>query len=290
MNQVYMQRSRQRLRGMALIAVLWIVAALAILVTGMTQSVRQQVRVTATTLDAVTAQAMGDGAIALTLQALQVLPQRPQQAVTQTVSYAGVEVEVEVFPLDGLISLNGASVPLLSALLQVAGGLPTGDADALAQRLDDWRAGRSGELATPVPRYFEAPEDLLLVPGVDYALYARLRPLVTTELRGGDRVNPQAAPPGVLAVLARGNPALAERIVTQRGTSATGIDTTGLDPALATSGGGSTLFYRVAAKVPLGEGKILRFTRDVALASFSPRIAPWRTLRSERQWLTAGNA
>ena len=37
--------------GMALIAVLWIVAALAILVTGMTQSVRQQVRVTATTLD-----------------------------------------------------------------------------------------------------------------------------------------------------------------------------------------------------------------------------------------------
>ena len=64
----------------------WIVAALAILVTGMTQSVRQQVRVTATTLDAVTAQAMGDGAIALTLQALQVLPQRPQQAVTQTVS------------------------------------------------------------------------------------------------------------------------------------------------------------------------------------------------------------
>ena len=46
MNQVYMQRSRQRLRGMALIAVLWIVAALAILATGMTQSVRQQVRVT----------------------------------------------------------------------------------------------------------------------------------------------------------------------------------------------------------------------------------------------------
>ena len=45
-------------RGMALIAVLWIVAALAIMVTGMTQSVRQQVRVTAATLDAVSAQAI----------------------------------------------------------------------------------------------------------------------------------------------------------------------------------------------------------------------------------------
>ena len=80
MNQVYMQRSRQRLRGMALIAVLWIVAALAILATGMTQSVRQQVRVTASTLDAVAAQAVGDGANALVQQALKTMPQRPQQA------------------------------------------------------------------------------------------------------------------------------------------------------------------------------------------------------------------
>ena len=277
-------------RGMALIAVLWIVAALAILVTGMTQSVRQQVRITAATLDVVTAQAIGDGAIALTLQALQVAQQRPNRAVMQSVAYAGTEIEVEVFPLDGLISLNGASVPLLSALLQVAGGLPAGAADALARQLDDWRAGRTGEVGTPVPRYFEAPEDLLLVPGIDYALYARLRPLVTTEQRGGDRVNPLAAPPAVLAVLARGNLALAQRIASQRGAAEVGIDTTGLDPALIAPGGGSTYFYRVAAKVPLGEGKILRFTRDVALASFSPRIAPWRTLRSERQLLAPGNA
>ena len=277
MNQVYMQRSRQRLRGMALIAVLWIVAALAILATGMTQSVRQQVRVTASTLDAVAAQAVGDGAIALVLQALKTMPQRPQQAVTETVVY-------EVMPLDGLISLNGASVPLLAALLQVAGGLPAPNAEALAQQLDDWRTGRSGELGTPVPRHFEAPEDLLLVPGIDYTLYARLRPLVTTEQRGGERVNPLAAPPAVLAVLARGDAALAGRIVAQRAASAVGVDTTGLDPALAGSSG-STYFYRLVARVPLGEGKILGFTRDVALDSFSPRTAPWRTLRSERQLL-----
>ena len=278
-------------RGMALIAVLWIVAALAIMVTGMTQSVRQQVRVTAATLDAVSAQAIGDGAMALALQALQVSAQRPDRGVTETVAYAGTAIEVEVFLLDGLISLNGASVPLLSALLQVAGGLPAGAADALAQRLDDWRAGRSGDLGTPVPRNFEAPEDLLLVPGMDYPLYARLRPLVTTELRGGERVNPLAAPPGVLAVLARGNMAMVERIAAQRTASAAGIDTTGLDPALAQAGAGSTYFYRIVAKVPLGEGKILRFTRDVSLASFSPRTAPWRTLRSERHVvLTGGNA
>ena len=289
MNPARLQQAQRHQRGMALIAVLWIVAALAILATGMTQSVRQQVRVTALTLDAVAAQAVGDGAIALALQALQTMPQRPQQAVTETVTYGGADIAVEVMPLDGLISLNGASVPLLTALLQVAGGLPAPQAEALAQQLDDWRAGRGGELGTPVPRHFEAPEDLLLVPGVDYTLYARLRPLVTTDQRGGDRVNPLAAPPAVLAVLARGDVALAERIAAQRAASAVGVDTTGLDATLAGTSG-STYFYRLVAKVPLGEGKILGFTRDVALGSFSPRITPWRTLRSERQLLATGGA
>ena len=289
MNPARLQQAQRHQRGMALIAVLWIVAALAILATGMTQSVRQQVRVTALTLDAVAAQAVGDGAIALALQAPQTMPQRPQQAVTETVTYGGADIAVEVMPLDGLISLNGASVPLLTALLQVAGGLPAPQAEALAQQLDDWRAGRGGELGTPVPRHFEAPEDLLLVPGVDYTLYARLRPLVTTDQRGGDRVNPLAAPPAVLAVLARGDVALAERIAAQRAASAVGVDTTGLDATLAGTSG-STYFYRLVAKVPLGEGKILGFTRDVALGSFSPRITPWRTLRSERQLLATGGA
>ena len=289
MNHARLQQAQRHQRGMALIAVLWIVAALAILATGMTQSVRQQVRVTALTLDAVAAQAVGDGAIALALQALQTMPQRPQQAVTETVTYGGADIAVEVMPLDGLISLNGASVPLLTALLQVAGGLPAPQAEALAQQLDDWRAGRGGELGTPVPRHFEAPEDLLLVPGVDYTLYARLRPLVTTDQRGGDRVNPLAAPPAVLAVLARGDVALAERIAAQRAASAVGVDTTGLDATLAGTSG-STYFYRLVTKVPLGEGKILGFTRDVALGSFSPRITPWRTLRSERQLLATGGA
>ena len=52
------------------------------------------------------------------------------------------------------------------------------------------------------------------------AFVERLRPLVTTDQRGGDRVNPLAAPPAVLAVLARGDVALAERIAAQRAASA----------------------------------------------------------------------
>ena len=281
MNHARLQQAQRHQRGMALIAVLWIVAALAILATGMTQSVRQQVRVTALTLDAVAAQAVGDGAIALALQALQTMPQRPQQAVTETVTYGGADIAVEVMPLDGLISLNGASVPLLTALLQVAGGLPAPQAEALAQQLDDWRAGRGGELGTPVPRHFEAPEDLLLVPGVDYALYARLAPLVSADLGGASRVNPQAAPPGVLAVLADGNQARVAAYLGQRASGQPGLDTTGFQTAFIDTAGSN--LYRLRASVPLEAGKMLHLTQDVALGSGSSRIAPWRVLRTDRR-------
>ena len=283
MNHARLQQAQRHQRGMALIAVLWIVAALAILATGMTQSVRQQVRVTALTLDAVAAQAVGDGAIALALQALQTMPQRPQQAVTETVTYGGADIAVEVMPLDGLISLNGASVPLLTALLQVAGGLPAPQAEALAQQLDDWRAGRGGELGTPVPRHFEAPEDLLLVPGVDYTLYARLRPLVTTDQRGGDRVNPLAAPPAVLAVLAQGDTGRVAAYVRQRSSQA-GADASAFQGAFV--GGAGTDLYRLQARVALEAGKILLLTRDVALGTNYSRTAPWRILRTQRQLVT----
>ena len=277
---------------MALIAVLWIVAALSVMVTGVTSTVRQQIQVAGLQRDQASGQALGQAAIALALQAMQAAREPVPGVTSVSVPYAGQQIAVEVAPLNGLIPLNGAGADLLAALLRVAGGLAPAPAQALATALVEWRDGRpAGDAAgaDARQRQFEAPEDLLLVPGVDYTLYARLRPLVTTDQRGGDRVNPLAAPPAVLAVLARGDAALAGRIVAQRAASAVGVDTTGLDPALAGSSG-STYFYRLVARVPLGEGKILGFTRDVALDSFSPRTAPWRTLRSERQLLAIDGA
>ena len=121
--------------GMALIAVLWIVAALSLLVVGMAQTVRQQIRVAGTQRDEVVGQALGEAAVALTLQALQVSAERPRGVTQLTQAFGGVEMEVELMPLDGLISLNGASAPLLTAALKIAGGMDASAAEALAHSL-----------------------------------------------------------------------------------------------------------------------------------------------------------
>ena len=104
---------------MALIAVLWIVAALSLLVIGVSDTVRQQTRSVGAERDQITGQALGEAAIALALQQLQATPERPRGIVTATAPYAGVPFEVEVAPLNGLISLNGAPPELLASLLQV---------------------------------------------------------------------------------------------------------------------------------------------------------------------------
>ena len=101
-----------RCRGLALIMVLWIVAALSLLVVGMSQTVRGQVRAAQAVSEQVAAQALAEGAIALALQQLKAESARPEGMAATRVSYGGVEMQVLVQPLSGLISLNAAQPPL----------------------------------------------------------------------------------------------------------------------------------------------------------------------------------
>lgn len=277
-------QAENRAAGMALIAVLWIVAALSIMVTGLTATVRQQIQAVGTQRDQATGQALAEAAVNLVLQQMQASKDQRVDGITSVkVDYAGVPMDVEVAPLSGLISLNGADAAQLAALLQTAGGLPAGDAQALATALVDWRDARAdGDGVTlQQARRFEAPEDLLLVPGMDYALYARIAPLVSADLLGVNRVNPAAAPPGVLAVLAQGNEGRVEQYLNQRGSGQPGADTSAFNQAFIGTGGAN--LYRLRVKVPLDAGKMLLLTRDVAVGNSFSRTAPWRVLRTDRQ-------
>jgi general secretion pathway protein K len=277
---------------MALIAVLWIVAALSVMVTGLVHTVRQQIQIAAAQRDQISGQAVAEAAVALVLQDMLANPSANagSPAIQSTaVSWGGVQMDVEIAPLDGWISLNGAPAPLLASLLQFAGGLDAGRAQALAEVIVEWR-----HTAPPVdpttpggtqvqPRRFEAVEDLLLVPGIDYPLYARVAPLVSADLTGGSAVNPQAAPPEVLAVLAQGDMGRVTQYLGQRASGQPG-DASGFGNA---SGGGGFGVYRLRVKVPLDAGKILVLTRDVALSGSAPGGAPWRVLRTSRQILAS---
>ncbi len=262
---------------MALIAVLWVLAAFGVLVASLGYTVRQQARLVADERSAIVAQALADGAIQLALQELQVSPRPPEALVRSVVEFAGHSIAVTVQPLTGLIDLNGAPPPLLAALLQVAGGLPPPAAQALAQQLIEWRGNRPADGGS-TPWHFESVEDLLLVPGVDYPLYERLRPLVTTDGASSTTVAPLAALPDVLAVLTQGDVARAGQIAAARDSGQPGVDLTALDPQLAR--GGASDRYRIQAEVPLDTGKIATFARTV-LISQSIVGVPWRTLHAE---------
>ncbi len=268
-------RSRRPSGGMALIAVLWIVASLSIIVTGVTRTIREEARMMALARQNVQAQALGDAAIQLALQAI-VANNAPINRMLQSeIRYGGVAMQVRAMPLNGLIDINSAPVPLLARVYAIAGGVPSGQADALAQATVQFREQRG---AAGLQERFEAEEDLLRVPGVDYDLYARLFPLVTADLRGRGLVNPLAAPVEVLTVLAGGNAAAASAIAAKRDAGEPGVDTSALDSAFLDSS--SVRRIRMEARVPMPDGTWLRVSRSVDLTARARDGAPWYSFRT----------
>ena len=70
------------------------------------------------------AQALGDGAIQMALQSI-VAGQYPLDRMTLAdISFHGVPMQVQIMPLNGLVDINMAGLPLLERLFVVAGGLP----------------------------------------------------------------------------------------------------------------------------------------------------------------------
>lgn len=261
---------------MALVAVLWIVAALGVLVTGMVQAQRNEIRLVAASRHAVQASAQGQAAIQLVLQAMAARGEPAARLVHVPVTFAGQPIDVEVLPLNGLVDLNRAPAALLAVLFEVGGGLDAPRAAALAQAVAAARAPVPG--AAPGPR-FEAVEDLLQLPGVDYDLYARLTRFVTTDSAGSGRINAMAAPADVLRVLSQGDAELAARIAAARDGGATGIDTTALPAAFLDNAAATRL--RLVARVPMADGRRLLSTRLVETARAGRDGVPWRIYHAE---------
>ncbi|MFC5500508.1 type II secretion system protein GspK [Caenimonas terrae] len=261
---------------MALVAVLWIVAALSILVTGMVQAHRDEIRLVASARQTVQGSALGNAAVQLVLQQMAARTEPVARLSRIDVEFAGQTIPVEVTPLNGLIDLNRAPEALLAALFTVAGKLAPDAAAGLAKALVAARA--AGPLTQRGPR-FEAVEDLLQLPGVDFGLYARLSPLVTTDALGGGRVNPMAAPEGVLLVLSDGDVARAARIAAGRDGGGPGVDTTDLPAQFVDTV--ATTRFRLVAQVPLPDGRRLLSSRLAETGKLAADGVPWRIFQAE---------
>lgn len=272
-------RAASNSSGVALIAVLWIVAALSIIVSGVVHSVRGEARVVSVAKQSVVGEAQGDAAIHLVLQNMVARKERPARLIYVDTEFQGLAMRVQVLPLNGLIDINQAPEPLLVRLLAVAGGL---DAAAASRGAAAIVQARTTKDARGRAIGFEAVEDLLQVPGVDYPLYANISRLVTADQPASGKVNPLAAPEAVLSVLAGGNLERAAGIAAAREAGQTGIDTTVL--AADSIDNGTTQRYRIQARVPLPDGAWLLVSRSVDFSEGSQEGLPWRTFHAERRF------
>ena len=265
-----------RQHGLALIAVLWMVAALGLIATSMMQTVRTEAGITARPRDVVFAAALGESAMQLALQAVVSSGVLPDKLMRDTITYAGVGVAVQLTPLNGFIDINKAPVELLQQMLQIAGGLPQDRSGVLAQAIVERRAtmGPGGK-----PDLFEAPDDLLRVIGLDYPIYAQVASLVTTDAGGSGRVNPLVAPPQVLRVLMSGNDAAVANFVAGRDAGQVGLDQSAMNSAWLDLSGTSAV--ELQAVVPLVDGGAARVVRRYLLGKADGDGLPWRVFYSE---------
>jgi general secretion pathway protein K len=277
-----------------LVAVLWIVAALTVTVTGAVYAVRSEVRAVSSLREISVAGALTDAGIVLAARELAATHTREGVLRRLEANVEGRLIRVDVVPLAGLIDLNAASESLLTDLISIAGGVDRGQANSLAQRILDWRdpddqpraagAENAAYIAAQSPFRtrggpFEAPEDLLQVLGVDFDLYVKLRRLVTVHQRGSGRVSPAAAQLPVLRVLAGGNEQLALDYANARNANGMLADATRF-PADYIAQSASSRFV-IEASTRLSNGASLVTRKVVDAASWQDGV-PWSTIWSER--------
>ena len=278
----YVLSQHGRARGIVLVAVLWMVAALSLIATGVVQVVRSEVRLVSLARQAAEAGALGDAAIQLVLQTLSATPEKPTRISVIETDYRGSAIRVEIRPNNGLVSISTAPASLLQSLYAVAGGLGAKAAEELANATVEVRSKKdaAGQAAG-----FEATEDLLSVPGFDYGLYAKLKNWVTADQTGSGLVNPMAAPEAILVVLANGNAASAAKLAAARNAGGVGVDTTALNAGYIDTT--MTQRFRLEARVPLAEGSWFLISRTVDLNPGLQDGMPWRTLHTERAFEAA---
>ena len=266
-------------RGVALIAVLWLVAAMSLIITGVVQSVRSEIQTAGQQRQVAVAGAVADAAILLALQNLHASQKEPVNTLQFIpVQFQGKILRVTVQPLNAMIDINNAGALLLADMYRYTGGLNAEAAQAMAQATINTRQAKSlkGTL-----QGFDAVEDLLKVPAMTYDLYAKILGVVTSDLReGSGRINAMAAPLEVLKILTSGDVARATAMVAQRSADFNVMDTSFLKPELVEMASSRSL--RLQVEIELPNGGSLRKVWHVYWDTDPRSGLPWRMLGSQQ--------
>lgn len=286
-----MRRASQRSRGAALVLVLWLVAALSLVVLTSAQGMRLQTRRVGVELDRMRSEQLLDAVVQLGAQRLMSERNAPGRYREWHMQLGDAAARLEIIPAEGLVDVNVATEPLLEAVLEKIGGLPQGEANIMASRIkdfidpDDAPRGAGGAEApqyraagkTVMPR--NAPVDdlseLQMVLGMTPQLYGIISPYL--GVNGRARIAVDAAPPALIDQLT-GQPGLGARIhstpLEGRADLLTGVAADFFSPNASRAGGA----LKLRASVRTQEGRWWQREAWVDLSERPDTLTPWTTL------------
>ena len=287
-------RPRQ-ITGAALILVLWLVAALSLVVLAGAQGVRQQAQRATLDLERLRTESVLDAAIQVVAQRLLVDKGQGSQYRILRLALGSSDVWVEITPSGGMVDVNVASDALLQALFQRAGGLSSGEAAILSSRVrdyidpDDAPGGVGGAEAAQyraagwptLPRNaaVEDLSELKFVLGMTTGLYEIIAPHL--GINGQQRIEIDSAPPALIDALT-GQQGLGARIHNSPPEMRAGALLSGAAAEFFTptrSSGAQTMRLRAFARAE-GERWWLREVW-VDLGERPDALTPWTTLSIE---------
>jgi general secretion pathway protein K len=235
--------------GFVLVAVLWLLAALALLVTIFTVHLSASARAVSLNDDALKTEALVSAGVELAAYRLQSADEdkRPPDG-TFHVRLSGTDVSVSFITEAARVDLNEAPKELLSGLLTVLGASDD-DAKEAADRIVGWRTKASdgdgskeaalyqtaGRTYSPRQAPFAHVNELALVLGMTPALLERALPYVTV-FSGTGSIDVMVAPPEVIAALPGMTPLKLKQFLGDRGSLVN--DTAALSAALGSANGG----------------------------------------------------
>lgn len=295
------RRLGRRSRGVALIAVLWVVLLLAMIAGSLTMLTRTELGLSRNLVLSAQAEALAEGGIQLAVARLLSPEDSAPGLLSSRIEMDEGVIEITADDVGGRIDLNLAQPELIAGLLRAAGA---GDmADSLADRIVDWRdtdddprpdGAEQADYAgfDPPVRVGNAPfmtaDEIQRIPGITMELWNAIAGAVTVHSRRPG-VNPLYAPKLALLALPGVDEATADDIIAARAEPES--DAAGDGPSAAPRhrmaetlqfvpqsarrylAGGSSNIYFIRARARLAEGAVYVIEAIIELAP--GKDPPW---------------
>ena len=289
------RQNAAKAKGMALLLVLWLVAAMSLVVVASVKGIRQHTQLVSLDQGKLRAEVILDGAIQLVAQQMvfdKTLGRRYRWLQLQLGSNA---VWLEVTPASGLIDLNVANDKVIQALLTNVVGLSLGDALVYMSRIRDWidpdqEPGGVGGAEAPqyrasgwpsLPRNaaMEDPTELRAVLGVTPSQYEIIAPFLS--LNGQQRIEVAAASPAVIDAMT-GQPGLGHQLLAIPPDQRMSIlMAQGNDQLFTHDSTGGETDVRLWAYLSDGSDRWWKREVWISLSARPDSLMPWTTLQLE---------